>query len=496
MIKITIISLLISLIYGQICTLTNEEIKQLEKSFIKAKNYMQKEATNEDAAICIGTARAGKSTLINYLMGNELRGVKYSRFGEFKIIKANERSEGPEIGAGPTSKTTIPTKWKSDKLHGLIIFDSPGFQDNRGPVQDITNSFYIYQLVKKVKSLKFILVINFGDIERANIKPFLRLLLDFEKLFENKFQEIFPSISVIVSKTPNVLYETTVDIEMIQYMLRQRVSTTKETSFNNIKKCLDYIMKNSNRIGLFKQARADKIVTSDIDFHIISAINNSGKVEKSVLQNVAPSISDSSLLCLHNAKNEWVSITKIINIQKSISTFFTNMLIEWRNLNKTLDSNAIKKIQTNLSYIEGKLNDSVTNDIDIYENIETIKKIDGKLKEMIDNSSLLRNVELFDFFSHLLRLNESEHLQQSFRVLMLSLHTTVKMEMNEILLLNEKMSMLEFQKKQNTLYKEFNKICSIIKNEIENSSAIANTSLETELENNFCIQFVTFSMFT
>ncbi|XP_043470073.1 uncharacterized protein LOC122503560 [Leptopilina heterotoma] len=470
MIRIAIISLLVSLIYGQICTLTKEEIRQLEKSFIEAKHYMQKIAANEDAAICIGTARAGKSTLINYLKGNELRGVKYSRFGEFKIIKANERSEGPEIGAGPTSKTTIPTKWKSDKLPGLSIFDCPGFQDNRGPVQDITNSFYIYHLVRKVKSLKFILVINFGDIERANIKPFLRLLLDFEKLFENKFQEIFSSISVIVSKTPNVLYETTVDIEMIQYMLRQRVSKPEETPFNNIKNFLDYIMKNRNRIGLFRQARADKIVTSDIDFHIISAINNSGKVEKSVLQNVAPSISDSSLMCLHNAINKWVSITKINKIQTYILDAFSKMLYEWTK-NKSLDNNVLVKNQRNLIFIEGLLNYSITNDIDIYENIETIRKIDRKLKEVIDKGKLFKKVELFEFFSHLLKLNENEHLHQSFRTLMLSLHTAVKITIYKIDVLNGEMAKQEFK---NKTYKEINDVDKNInefKNKTKNSDA-------------------------
>ncbi|XP_043481159.1 uncharacterized protein LOC122510515 [Leptopilina heterotoma] len=432
MLRTTIIFLLISLQHSKSCTLTETEVTEIKQSFSKAEEYMQKEALNEDAAIVIGPGRVGKSTLINYLIGNKLRGVRFSQFGEFKIIKAENESRGPEIGAGPTSKTTIPIKWNSTKLRGLSIFDCPGFQDNRGTVQDITNSIYIYQLVKKVKTLKFILVFNFADVERDNTASLSRFLLDLEKFFGNKFTDFFPSMSIIFSKTPYRSFDNRVNIKMIKYKLKQKLFSSNVKLSSDAKKFVDYIINNNNSIALFRKAKNDKIFSSDTDFQMFSAITNTSSIERRFLDSIRPSISDNSLICLHSSKNKLVSLTEIFELEASLLFIFTKRLSIWSNDTIKGNKNTLVNILYNLTKIEFLLNDSIINGSDIYKNIETIKKIDIQLEEKINESNLLKKVEMYNFIYYLLQLKESKILYQSIEDTMLTLQALLKAAISNI----------------------------------------------------------------
>ncbi|XP_043462759.1 uncharacterized protein LOC122498855 [Leptopilina heterotoma] len=424
--RIAIVVIIISLVYGEICKLDEQELTELEKSFDEAEIYTRREALNKNAAICIGTTRAGKSTLINYLIGNELKAVRFSRYGDIKIIKADNQSIGPEIGLGPTSKTTIPTKWKSKRLNNLIIFDAPGFQDNRGPVQEITNSFYLYQLAKNVNSLKFILVINFADIERDNITPFMNLLLDFHKFFGNKFKDFFQSISVIFSKVPYEMYYTEVDHELIKHLLKRKAPLAGNISSNNVEDFLSYITENNDSIALFKKSKEEGSISDDIELNIFSSINSSKSVNRSVLQSISPSISDHSLLCLLHSKDKWISMAKIYKIQGSLLLTLTEMLPFQNSSPEKLSIDRMSSFKANLSSIENLLNKSITKKCDIYENIEALKKIGIKMQNKIDESNYLIKVKIFMFVSNLLHSNESEHLKLSNEELMLTMHGVVK----------------------------------------------------------------------
>lgn len=411
MIRSTIIFLLISCTLGENLDLNKVKLSELERSFNEAENYMTKEASGVDAVIFLGMVNAGTKPLINYLIGNKLRGVKYSPYGEYKIIKADNRSQGPEICDGFTSETKIPTKWISDKFPGLSMFDFPGFDDNRDPVQDITNSFYLYHLVKKVKSLKFILVINFVDIERSNVNPLLKSLLYSEKLFGNKFEKFFSSISVIVSKVPRKQYGTKVDIEMIDYILKQKADIGTEM-FKNVKNFLIYITENNDRIGLFRRPENNNTITSDIDFNIFSAIRNSRSIQGKDLQDVLPTISDRSIIYLMDVPK--VAIREIYYIRESLYNIFSEILSEWEKL-VNQNNEAIPQFKRNLSYIENLLHNSVANETNIYENIKTIEKIDINMKKKIDESNLLTKIEMLMLFSNILNTNEdlnnfSKHL--------------------------------------------------------------------------------------
>ncbi|XP_043462761.1 uncharacterized protein LOC122498857 [Leptopilina heterotoma] len=428
MTRIGIFFLLISWTYVENCYLSDSELTELENAFIEAEDYTTRIVSNEDAIICVGATRAGKSTLINYLMGNELKGFKNSKYAEYKIIKANSESIGPEIGQGPTSKTTIPTKWTSNKLSGFSIYDAPGFDDNRGPVQDITNSFYLYLLMRKVKSLKYVLVIDFNDIVRNNIRPLLKFLYDFENIFRDKFAFFILSISIIFSKVPYELDGAKVDIEMIKYLLKEKAVVIENLSSTNVNNFLDYILNNSSHLALFRKAKSNKIKSSDIDFNIFSAIRNTKSVNSSVLQNITPTASIESYLCLYHAKNKWISILEFLKLQKSLLTTCIDMLSKWEKsvMNSNGSSNNNVKEIHKLYEIRNLLNNSIKNEADVYKIIESIGKINDKIKNKIQESNLLRKIKIFYFVSRLVKSNDMQEFQSSFEDLRFSLLTAIE----------------------------------------------------------------------
>lgn len=115
----------------------------------------------QDIVIFLGNTKAGKSTLINYLIGNKLTAVRENH--KTIIQKTDANAAGPIIGSGSVSETSIPEEWHSDLIKGEI-WDCPGFGDNRSLkdedneaiAKDIINAFYIKKLLDRARSVKFI----------------------------------------------------------------------------------------------------------------------------------------------------------------------------------------------------------------------------------------------------------------------------------------------------------------------------------------------------
>ncbi|XP_043465142.1 uncharacterized protein LOC122500323 isoform X2 [Leptopilina heterotoma] len=58
---------------------------KLVEALLDASEYITTNAKYEDAAICIGSTRSGKSTLINALIGNRLKAERIGRGNFLKI---------------------------------------------------------------------------------------------------------------------------------------------------------------------------------------------------------------------------------------------------------------------------------------------------------------------------------------------------------------------------------------------------------------------------
>ena len=68
-------------------------------------------------------------------------------------------------------------------MYKKLIWDCPGFGDNRGAVIDISNAFLVGNLLNKAKNVKIVLVCDFGDIVTDNPQNFVTFMKQINYLF-------------------------------------------------------------------------------------------------------------------------------------------------------------------------------------------------------------------------------------------------------------------------------------------------------------------------
>ena len=81
-------------------------------------------------------------------------------------IKDNSK-KGPKIGTKSVSETTYPSRYNTDDYG--VVWDCPGYNDNRGLTQDIANSFYVKNLFEKAASVRVLVVTDFNDIDSDDV---------------------------------------------------------------------------------------------------------------------------------------------------------------------------------------------------------------------------------------------------------------------------------------------------------------------------------------
>ncbi|XP_043466855.1 uncharacterized protein LOC122501452 isoform X1 [Leptopilina heterotoma] len=437
MIRKAFICLLISLVYSQNCKLDVTRLSHLEKNLkLNTQKILEKKIGEENAALFMGTARAGKSTLINYIINNKLKATKKNQFEPILIEKADKKSSGPQIGRGSKSKTTIPSKWKSPKLPKLVLWDTPGFDDNRGNEQDITNSYYIKFLIDNLQSLKFIVVIDFDDLKNDSPNPFFTLLRHLEDIFQKDFQNIFSSISVIFAKAPEIWNNYTVDHEFIKEKLKmQFLSSSQMELSEKKKKFILYLIDNVNHTGIFRRAMRIGEVTSDVDYNIFPAIRNSVSLQRTFLQHLKVSVSDASNLCLQNIASELktmirVSMYNLLNAMlQVVTTMKKNDLIAIKNESY---ANYIRTFQKKVIVIKEELSLSGNHTRTLYSTVEAISLMDNKFKLIIDENNILEKIKILAFIDDLLHTQVIEDLEHYLFDILKWLHESVNETISDV----------------------------------------------------------------
>ena len=105
----------------------------------------------DQAVLFIGDTGVGKSTIINFLSGDEL-------IIKFEGLRPTLDSLGfghTKIGHEKYSETSVPTKVV---IQEMAFYDCPGFKDNKSEEQDIANSFYVQRLLDLYPKVKIVLV--------------------------------------------------------------------------------------------------------------------------------------------------------------------------------------------------------------------------------------------------------------------------------------------------------------------------------------------------
>jgi GTP-binding protein EngB required for normal cell division len=177
----------------------DEEKKQMQHSLIDIRSAVEKvnlyEFTGTDSVIFAGPTRAGKSTIINSLLGISFEGGEGDS-GTVPLTKYGVNDKGPKIGNDDVAETYVPENWGKFGSSELVMWDFPGFGDNRGVVQEITNAAFYEKVLITQKSVRVVLVVPNSFCSQENASRF-NTLLDEAKIF---CKEPSKSLCLVVTK--------------------------------------------------------------------------------------------------------------------------------------------------------------------------------------------------------------------------------------------------------------------------------------------------------
>ena len=114
---------------------------------------------NERAINLIGTTGCGKSTLALFLCDKLL--IAKENAYHYIVIEAEDENQtgGVVISHSNKAETKMPIKVYQVK-HKVVVWDNPGFSDNRGISQELANAYYSATLLETTQQFHYVLVIS------------------------------------------------------------------------------------------------------------------------------------------------------------------------------------------------------------------------------------------------------------------------------------------------------------------------------------------------
>ena len=403
-----------------------KDIKDLESALLTASLLLKSEIKYEDTYVFIGASGSGKSSLMNWAIGNKLVGKKDADFRRINLEKGDD-SPGPKIGIGATAETTIPARWNSKRFLHKVLWDLPGFVDNRGVIQDITNAYYVFELFTNIKSAKVVIVIDINDIIASNINPVLSLLRSLEDIFGESMNKCFHSIAVIFTKVPEMIGDGPADKDCINDFLKgQFLKNNKITISEPGKNLISYLINNNQNIGLYKKVPVGPVSDKYIDVGITDAINNIKSVPEEILKEVSPSISEQSKLALFNAREELCCKKAMVELQHRIETYFKEKLTAIQRIRKerSIPRERYLTLNDEFCIIENQIN-TFLNLPSSQDKLCFIKFIDPSFDKLIDDHNLIERIKLMKFVDRMFNIEESSLYDLGLREIMLNAQNKV-----------------------------------------------------------------------
>lgn len=165
----------------------------------RGSEFLQNYTDVNQAVLMLGNTGAGKTTATQIMAGNLSRLHAVLDTGKNLVII----DEDNRIGLPSTkSKTLFPemvVKPGSEEVPALPFYDFPGFDDTRGPVQDIAANFFITEVVKKVSNVKMLFVVIYSSVSGQDRIDF-DLLARHATKFVKDITKYTPSFALVVNK--------------------------------------------------------------------------------------------------------------------------------------------------------------------------------------------------------------------------------------------------------------------------------------------------------
>ncbi len=136
----------------------DEVIKVLREEFARNETLLAPEyaARDKDIVVFLGNTGAGKSTLINFLAGKELRTIGQ----RYALVNASDPRAMPIGTQLFNSETLYPKSIDIPDIENatLRFFDLPGLNDTDGSVQNLVKAALVRQILLDAKTVRFVYV--------------------------------------------------------------------------------------------------------------------------------------------------------------------------------------------------------------------------------------------------------------------------------------------------------------------------------------------------
>jgi hypothetical protein len=161
-----------------------EIVKLLQAEFDKNKDLLtpQHTAKDHDVVVFLGNTGAGKSTLINYLAGKDLRAE-----GSELVLSAPEDPDAMIIGTDMFTSETLYPRSIDVSIPGrppLRFFDLPGLNDTDGSVRNLVNAALIRRVLLDAQPVRFVIVMGESQFKSDRGQSVISTLRGLNQLFE------------------------------------------------------------------------------------------------------------------------------------------------------------------------------------------------------------------------------------------------------------------------------------------------------------------------
>lgn len=167
-------------------------------------------APAEGTTVLMGVTGSGKTTVFNLLLDIPLCAKNGSTIGNPVVIDVLDPSREPhyKINESPISETSLP-------VFSISYCDLPGFDDRRVLdghtrdtasiyIQDIVNAYSINKVLKSIKPVKIMAVVNYDHL-RNKMPQFSDLLHHLGTIFSGNSIEFSESLGLVITNFPRRL---------------------------------------------------------------------------------------------------------------------------------------------------------------------------------------------------------------------------------------------------------------------------------------------------
>jgi energy-coupling factor transporter ATP-binding protein EcfA2 len=213
----------------------------IEKGKITMLENSRRCKIEKKAIMVLGLTGTGKTTLINYLNGVPLVGMKKGR--SWRVNLKNESHTLPcgfEIGHNAHSQTHLPSAYTPPDSD-FSYLDNPGFKDTGGLEYGIVNAFFRNEITENIDEFKFLLLVtpNGLDERGQQFRDSMEGFSEFLEVFDSeKAEGLSKSIGIVVARVENKIGESDEEVkEGLRDQLLEILNDIKKSAQKRLSDC-------------------------------------------------------------------------------------------------------------------------------------------------------------------------------------------------------------------------------------------------------------------